>query len=135
MGYFMRNLQRLNPVQRWLVFILLIGGGLLFIVAVAALLILLSLNTVARSQATAMTADGTVRQLAALPDEDAYPGSVTVGADGTVYTASFVGGAVWKIDAQGQVTELPGTRNTIGTVSGLQAGPDGSIYVVDQLDT
>jgi len=130
-----RNLQRLNPVQRRLVFILFIGGGVLLIGAAAVLLVLLSLNGVGRTEATAMSADVTVRQFAVLPDDDAYPGAVTVSPDGTVYTASYASGVVWKMDSEGTVSELPGTRTSIGAAAGLQAVADGSIYVVDQLDT
>jgi sugar lactone lactonase YvrE len=71
---------------------------------------------------------------ATLPDADAYPAAVTVGADSTVYTGSYSTGAIWAIDPAGNVRELPNTRAAIGAVSGLVAAPDGTLYVVDQND-
>ncbi len=110
-------------------------GGLLFIIALFVFLALQSLNTGVREQATARVETVSVAEFAALPDEDAYPASVTVAPDGTVYTASYVTGAVWAISpVDGTVTEVNGTRAALGSVTGLAAAPDGTLYVVDQLN-
>ena len=129
----LRNLQQLSRPQRQLVFALVFGGILMAIVGLTVLLIASSLNS-ARQEAVSLAEGVSVRPLAALPDDDAYPSSVAAFADG-VYTGSYASGAVWQISAGGNVTELAGTRDAIGAVSGLAAAPDGTLYVVDQLDT
>ncbi len=129
------NLRRLSQGQRVLIFILLFGGGIVLLVAVTALLVSQALNPAQRQQAVALIDAVTVREFAALPDEDAYPAAVAVGLDGTVYTGSFASGAVWAIDASGVPTERPGSRDRIGAVVGLAVAPDGTLYVVDQVDT
>jgi sugar lactone lactonase YvrE len=129
------NLRHLSQGQRVLIFFLIFGGGIALLVAVTALLIAQALNPAQRQQAVALADDVTVREFAALPDDDAYPAAVAVGADGTVYTGSFATGVVWAIDASGSPTELPGSRDQIGAVVGLAVSPDGALYVVDQVDT
>lgn len=128
-----RNLQQLSRPQRQLIFVLVFGGILLGIVGLTVLLIGSSLNT-ARQEAVALVDGVSVRQLAALPEDDAYPSSVAA-YDGGVYTGSYASGAVWQITDEGAVTVLVGTRDAIGAVSGLAAAPDGALYVVDQRDT
>ena len=129
-----QRIQKLPRRQRQIIFVLLFGGGLLLIGLITLALILLSLNTGGRDQSVALMDGVTVREFAALPDDDAYPAAVAVAADGTVYTGSFVSGAVWSVAPDGTVSELPGTREAIGAVAGLAPGPDGSLYVVDQGD-
>jgi sugar lactone lactonase YvrE len=128
------NLQRLPPFQRRLVFILILVGGLMALIAITAILISLTVNG-RRAEAVAVDKTLTVAQFAALPDKDAYPAAVTVGPDGTVYTASFATGAIWSINGKGETHEIPFTRDEIGAVSGLTIQADGSILAVDQNDT
>lgn len=130
-----RRIQQLNRPQRVLIFVLIFGGGLFLLVTLYAILTLQALNTVQRNSAIALMDGVTVTEIATLPDDDAYPASITLGADGFVYTGSYVSGALWKIAPDGSVTELPGTRDTFGSISGLVAGPDGSLYVLDRLDS
>src|SRR5262245_29728271 len=130
-----RNLQRFSRGQRILIFFLLVVGGLAVLIGLTALLVILTVHPAGRQQAVALTDDVTVREFAVLPDDDAYPAAVAVGSDGTVYTGSFATGAVWAIDADGTPTEIPNTRDAIGAVVGLAAAPDGTLYVVDQVDT
>ncbi|MFN8563817.1 MAG: hypothetical protein U0703_19865 [Anaerolineae bacterium] len=131
----LRNLQAMTVWQRRLVFFLIFGGGLLGIVAITLLLITLSLNNGGRVVSVSLVPDVAVRQFAELPDDDAYPAAVAAAPDGTVYTGSFATGAVWQITPDGQVSEIPGTREALGAVMGLAAEPDGSLLVIDQLDT
>lgn len=131
----MGNLQRLSQGQRVLIFFLIFGGGIVLLVAVTALLISQALNPAQRQQAVALTDAMTVREFVALPDDDAYPAAVAVGPDGVVYTGSFATGAVWAIDARGRPMEIPGSRDHIGALVGLTVAPDGTLYVVDQVDT
>jgi sugar lactone lactonase YvrE len=126
-----RRIQRLPRAGRIAIFALFMAGGILLIGGVTLGLILLTLNT-GRDQSIALVEGVSVREWAVLPDDDAYPASLAVGTDGTVYTASYVTGAVWSITPDGDLIELPGTRELIGAVSGLALGADGALYVVDR---
>ena len=127
------RIQALPRRQRQIVFFAFIIGGVLLIVGITLALIFLSLNT-GRDVSVALVDGYTAREFAILPDDDAYPASVAVGPDGTVYTGSFVTGTIWSITPDGDLREIPGTRDTIGAVTGLTVAPDGTIYVVDQND-
>ncbi len=129
-----QNIQRLGRGQRIVIFILIFGGALMALIAVTVLLSLLTLNAGGNEPAVALLEGVSVREFAILPDNDAYPASVGVAPNGRVYTGSYVTGAVWSIDSTGDVAELPGTRDAIGAVSGITFAPDGTIYIVDQLD-
>jgi sugar lactone lactonase YvrE len=131
----MRNLSNASVAQRRLVFILIFGGILMGLILITLLLAGQALNSGPRVQSQALTLDVALRQFATLPDNDAYPAAVTAAPDGTVYTGSYATGAIWAIDPAGNVRELPGTRDAIGAVTGLAVAPDGSLLVVDQLDT
>ena len=129
-----KRIQRLPRRQRQIVFALLMAAALLGLVLLTLALILLSFNNAERTQGLALVDGVTVRELAVLPDDDAYPTAIAAGPDGVVYTGSFVSGAVWRITPDGTVTELPATRETIGAVAGLALAADGSLLVVDQQD-
>ncbi len=129
-----RNLGQRGPAYRWTLFIIIFGGGLMLIVVVTALLVVGTLSSGERSQPVSLTAGITVREFAALPDNDAYPAAVAVAPDDTIYTGSYATGALWAINAAGEITEIPGTRDAIGAVSGLAVAPDGTVYIVDQAD-
>ncbi len=132
----MRKLQSMPLAQRRFIFLTIFVGGLLLLVALFVLLSFGSLNSAARTQGRGLAAGVLVRPFAALPDDDAYPSSVAVGEDGTVYTGSFASGAVWAITPDGaEVTELPGTRDAIGAVWSLAMRPDGALLVLDVRDT
>jgi sugar lactone lactonase YvrE len=126
----------MSTPQRRFVWLTFFVGGLLLLVALFVLLSFNSLNSSARTQGTALLPGVTVSEFAALPDDDAYPPVVAAGPDGTLYTGSFVTGAVWMISADGmQVIEAPGTRDGIGAVSALAPMPDGSLLALDVLDS
>jgi sugar lactone lactonase YvrE len=130
-----RRIQQRPRGQRLVIFALFIIGGLLLIGAITIGLLLLSLNT-GRDLAVALVEGVTVREFAVLSDDDAYPAAVAVGPDGSVYTGSYVTGAIWRITPDAGVpNELPGSRETIGAVAGLAVGADGTLYVVDQIDS
>ena len=128
-----RILSRLNRSQRLIVFFVVFGGTGVLLLAFALNLILSSFAA-PRNQAVALVDGVSVTEFVALPDDDAYPASLAVAPDGTVYTASYATGAVWAISPDAVVAELPRSRDLFGSVAGLTTGPDGSLYVVDRLD-
>lgn len=126
----------MNLAQRRFVFFIMMAGGIFALIAVTWFLISLTLGTGERVRAVALVDGVSVREFAALPDDDAYPPTVAVAPDGTVYTGSYASGAIWSISADGTtITELPDTRDVIRAVSALAFTPDGSLLVVDQEDT
>ena len=129
----LRNIQQLSRPQRQLIFALFFVGVLMAIIGLTVVLIASSLNN-ARQEAVSLVEEVSVHPLAALPDDDAYPSSVAAHGD-VVYTGSYVSGAIWRVGADGTVSELGGTRDALGAVSGLAAAPDGTLFVVDQFDT
>jgi len=132
----MRSLQSMSVPQRRFIWLTFFVGGLLLLVTLFVLLSAGSLNSAARKPGTALLPSVTVREFAALPDDDAYPPAVAVGADGTIYTGSFASGTVWAISPDGsQIIEVPGTRDGIGAVSALAPLADGSLLVLDVNDT
>jgi len=131
----LRNLQTLPRGPRLLIFFLIVGGVALLILGVTAILAFQAINGGARQQSVALVDTVRVREFARLPGDDAYPAAVAVAPDGAVYTGSFATGAIWAIDALGQPTEVPGTRAAIGALVGLTVAPDGTLYIVDQVDT
>lgn len=157
----MQRIQMLDRGQRLLIFILIFGGGLMFILAVTVFIILQIINASPRDLARpvseepiqlpiSITGDTqlievNVAEFAQLPD-DGYPSSVSVGPDGRVYTGSRSSGAVWAFPPEGNlnddgerirnnITELSATRDLIGAVTGLEVAPDGTLYILDRLDS
>ncbi|MFN8373885.1 MAG: NHL repeat-containing protein [Anaerolineae bacterium] len=132
----MNRLQNVSRPQRILIFVLFFVGGLFLIIALFVFLAIQSFNSGVRAQAQPQVDTVGVTEFVALPDEDAYPASVAVAPDGTVYTASYVTGTIWAISPlDASVTELNGSRDTLGSVTGMAVGPDGTLYVVDQLNS
>ncbi len=128
------RIQSLPRPQRILIFILLLVGGLLALVGITLLLIFLTFNNAERNEGLGLLEGVTVSEYAVLPDDNAYPAAIAVDGDGTVYTGSFVTGAIWTLSLDGTVNEIPNTREQIGSVSGLTVGADGDLIVIDQLD-
>ena len=86
-----------------------------------------------RSQAVTAREGVSVSEFAALPDEDAYPAALAIAEDGTVYTGSYQSGALWSISPEGAVSEIADSRARIGSVTGLDLGPAGALYILDRL--
>lgn len=131
----MENLRSATVWQRRLVFFLFFGGGIMALIAVTWLLANQAINGGQRTTSYAFIPGAVVNEFAALPDDDAYPAAVAAAPDGTVYTGSFATGAIWSITPAGTVSEVPGSRDAVGALMGLTVAPDGSLLVVDQLDT
>lgn len=121
--------------QRLAIFILIFGGGLFILILLTLVLIRGSESTPTRSQSVALVSSVTVSEFARLPDDDAYPAALAVAPDGRVYSGSYQSGALWVINSDGQVSDVAGSHEAIGAVSGLAVAPDGSVYIVDQADS
>jgi streptogramin lyase len=132
----LKNLRYLSLWQRRLVFFLIFGGILMAIIGITWILIQGALTGGVRAQGAPLIDGVQVRQFAALPDDDAYPAAVLVAQDGTIFTGSFVSGAIWRITQDGEVSEMPGSREGIGAVSALALAPepDIALLIVDQGD-
>jgi len=115
--------------------------ALLFLIvtlAVGAVVIVLMtwwvIGSAPRNVAVALDTGVTVTEYITLPDDDAYPAAIALADDGTLYTGSYATGTVWSISADGFITEVPNSRDRIGSVSGLDVGADGTLYVLDRIE-
>ena len=111
-------------------------GMALFLVVGALVVIGITLWVIGsppRSQAVALLEGISAAEFAALPDDDAYPAAVALASDGTLYTGSYQTGALWTVDADGNVREISGARQLIGSVTGLDVGPDDTLYILDRI--
>ena len=110
---------------------------LLASLAIGALLIVVMtwfvIGSAPRTQAVAIDESITVREFVALPDDDAYPAALALGPDGTLYTGSYQSGALWSISREGAISEIEGSRDRIGSVTGLDVAPDGALLVLDRV--
>ena len=126
-----KRLQLLPQGPRIVIFVFMVVGGLLLLGAVTFFLITTTLNSAPRQTSQALLETVTVAQLAALPDNDAYPSTVAAGADGSVYTASYATGAIWRISPDGaSVTEIPNTRERFDGVTALAGRLDDTLLAV-----
>ena len=105
---------------------------LCFGAALTALMTWWVIGSPPRTQAVAVAAGASLAEYAILPDDDAYPAAIALGADGTVYTGSYQSGTVWAV-VDGVPRELAQSRARIGSVSGLDTAPDGSLLILDRI--
>jgi sugar lactone lactonase YvrE len=129
------SIEHLGPAQRRLVYFMFMIGGVMLLLAITLFLASLAVNSGDRVQSQGLRDGMTSAEFALLPDDDAYPAAVAVAPDGTIYTGSYATGAVWALDADGTPQEIPDSRDVIGAVAGLTVAPDGTVFVVDQVDT
>jgi len=132
-SFMLRGIQNFSPLQRRVVFFFIFGGGILLLILVTLVLIRFTVR-VQRSAAVALLPDVQVSEYVALPDDDAYPPTVAALPDGMLYTGSYATGAIWAVAPDLTVTEIPNTREQIGSVSGIALLADGSLLVVDAGD-
>lgn len=107
-------------------------GGVALFALLTFIVIRQSLDTPRREAQPILESYG-VQEWATLPDEDAYPAAVAAAPDGTVYTGSYVTGALWAIE-DGTPSEIPETRQAIGSVTGLDVDLDGALYILDRVE-
>ncbi|MEO8610998.1 MAG: NHL repeat-containing protein [Chloroflexota bacterium] len=129
-----QRIQQLPQGQRRIAFWGIMIVGILVLVLVTIWLIFGSINSQDDRDSVSLVTGITVKAYAKLPDDDSYPAAVVSKPDGTVLTGSYKTGVLWSLAADGTVTEIPGTRDGVGAVSGLAVTPDGTVYIVDQDD-
>lgn len=118
------------PRLRALLFLLLsLAFGAALIIAMTWFVV----GSPPRSRAVAVADDLSVAEFATLPDDDAYPAALAIDADGTLYTGSYETGALWSISPDGALSEIPGSRERIGAISGLDIAPDSALYILDRI--
>lgn len=128
----LRRIGYLGQGQRIVIFALMMIGGLLLLAAITVFLILLSINSTPRSKSVPLQDHVSAAEFVTLPDNDAYPSTVAAGG-GMIYTGSYATGTVWAITESGEVRELAGTRDAVGSVTGLETAPDGTLYILDRV--
>ena len=119
---------------------LLVFAG--FVVAVVAILFFLTaflyfqnIRAMPRTIPAAIPGAGVnVSEFVQLDEADSYPATVAVAPDGTVYSASYVTGVVWRITADGTIQTIPNTEEQIGSVNAITVDSTGTVYVLDRLD-
>ncbi len=91
------------------------------------------LGSAPRSIAVAVDENVTVTEYIELPDDDSYPAAITIADDGTLYTGSYSSGALWMITPDKFISEAEGVRNRVGSITGLDVAPDGTLYILDRI--
>jgi streptogramin lyase len=119
---------------RILAFSLFVAIAIGLIFGATALLYYINVQNYPRIKPIAVAADVTVSEFATLPDADSYPAALAISSDGALYTGGYVSGAVWRIAPDGSVSEVPQSREQIGSVISLEVGSDNTLYILDHLD-
>lgn len=130
-------IQRIQGLPLWartMVFSLGIIFGLLLFFGLAIFFIVQSAVNAPRTLAVPLVVDVTIEEFVQLPDEDAYPAALAIAVDGTLYTGSYVSGVIWIISPDGTIDEKGGSREFIGSVSGITVADDGAVYILDRID-
>lgn len=120
---------RFPRLRALLLLLLALAIGVVLIAAMTWFVI----GSAPRSQAVALAEGVRVAEFAALPDDDAYPAALAIDADGTLYSGSYQTGALWSISPAGDVREIRGSRERIGSVTGLDIAPDNRLYILDRI--
>jgi sugar lactone lactonase YvrE len=130
----MQRIQQLPPGQRRAVFWGIMIGGVVALVLLTIWLIFGAINSQDDRDSLALAEGVTVRVYAELPGNDVYPAAVAALPQVGAITGSYQTGALWSIATDGTATEIASSREAIGAVAGLAVAPDGTLYIVDQLD-
>jgi len=129
-----QRIQQLPQRQRRLVFWGIMIGGVLALMLLTVWLIFGAISAQDDRDSLALAEGITVNVYAELPGDDAYPAAVAAFSAGGAITGSYQTGALWTLGTDGTATEIPGSRDAIGALAGLTAAPDGTVYMVDQMD-
>ena len=129
-------LQQIQTRPRWqrrLIFWGFVLLGVVFVLLILYWFVLQSVNLGPRQLAAVVNEELQLREFTVLNDPEAYPASITIDEGGEVYTASYVHGAVFAISNDGVVREIEGTRETLGSIVGLEYS-NGKLYLLDRID-
>lgn len=128
---------RIQQLPLWLR-TLIFSAGIVVVILIffilALLPILQSVTNPQRTLAVPIAENIAVEEFAVLPDDDAYPAALAIAPDGTLYTGSYRSGVVWIISPDGDIQEKAGSREFIGSVSGLTTDSDGVVYILDRVE-
>ncbi|MDQ7024259.1 MAG: SMP-30/gluconolactonase/LRE family protein [Anaerolineae bacterium] len=134
-GGMMASLQGQALILRVLVFSAFVVLIVAVLFLITAFLYFQNVGRITRTIPAAIPDAGvTVSEFVQLNDADSYPAAIAVAADGTVYSASYVTGEVWRILLSGTVQSIPDSAAQIGSVIGLDVDSSGRLYVLDRLD-
>lgn len=132
----MAGLQRQALVVRVLVFSLFVVLVVAILFLITAFLYFQNVGGIPRTIPAAIPdSNVTVADFVQLNDAESYPAAIAVAADGTVYSASYVTGEVWRMSSSGTVQSIPDSAAQIGSVIGLDVDNTGRLYVLDRLDS
>ena len=125
--------QQSLPVRlvAFIVFVIVIAGA---IVGATGGLYYLNVSNFPRLVPFAASETVTTIEFVIFEEEETYPSAVASDSDGTLYTGSYVNGAVWRVFANGDSFEIPQTRELFGSVIGIDVADDGTVYVLDHID-
>ncbi len=126
--------QRQSGPVRFGIFFGGIIGVIVLIFAVSAVLYYLNVRGFPRSVPVALEESVTTEEFVVFDDEDAYPAALATTDNGRLYIGSYISGTIWFADSAGERSEIPGTREAIGSVVGLDVGADGALYVLDRVE-
>lgn len=128
------RIQQLPQIARVAIFfagVALVVAGLF---GLTGFLYLQQVTNIPRTESVSMQeATVAVEEFITLDENTAYPGALAVADDGTLYTGSFSDGTLWAVSPDGTLTEIPGSRDTLGSISGLDVAADGTLYILDRL--
>lgn len=132
-GFILYLSQQALPIRMlaFVVFIVLIIG---LIVGITGALYLFNISNFPRNVPFALADTVTVEEYAVFEDEESYPAALASHSDGTVYTGSYLHGAVWRVNPSGDISEIPDSRARIGSVIGLDVASDGTVTILDRYD-
>jgi DNA-binding beta-propeller fold protein YncE len=128
------RIQQLPQLARVAIFFAGVALVVAALFGLTGFLYLQQVTNIARTEPVSMQEGSvTVEEFITLDDADAYPGALAVAPDGTLYTGSFASGALWATSPDGTVSEVAGSRETLGSISGLDVAMDGTLYILDRL--
>lgn len=119
--------------QRVLVFSSIVFLVIAFFYALTAFFVYQSAISVPRATPVVLNEAIEHSEYVTFDDPDTFPGAVAVDDNGTLYVGSYGMGAVWAAMGPGDAQMLAGTREQIGSIAGLDVGPDGSLYILDRI--
>src|SRR5258708_18772246 len=115
---------------RVVLFFLAIGGSVVLITGLTALLIYNSAKP-SRHERKAVAPGVKVATWVSLQSESSYPYGLAPAPDGSLYLTIFGNGLIFKVDKQGQLTRLNVTSGALRAPGAAAVGADGSLYVID----